>query len=146
MSNLNTILYVDPSKNPKQNPLLSISNASTDDTRLTFVAGDKLGVGIVFLSGTDIDTTMATGSIPKYLNLAVGTIGLNAPTAVTTRWYLSGSWGYTGSIDLMGFTSSFASGDKFVEPTMTLQVTGSDGTRQTVMHRKVTVLNPVDII
>lgn len=139
------IFYIDKSKNPKQNPQLSLNNSTTDDSKLSFVAGDNVDVGIVFVNGTDIDTTMATGSVPKYLNLSIGTVGLDAPNTKTTSWYLSGSWGYTGSVNFLAFTSSF-NGVSYIEPTMQLQVTGSNGKKQTVMLRKVTILNPVDVI
>lgn len=139
------IFYIDKSKNPTQNPLLSLSNASTDYSKLSFVAGDNVDVGIVFVNGTDIDTTMATGSVPKYLNLSIGTVGLDTPTVSTKTWYLSGSWGYTGSVNFLAFTSSM-NGSNYIEPTMQLQVTGSNGNKQTVMLHKVTILNPVDVI
>lgn len=140
------IFYIDKSKNPRQNPQLTINNASTDDSKLTFVAGDKVGIGIVFLTGTSIDTTMATGSNPKYLNLSIGTVGADAPTTSVTSWYLSGSWGYTGSLNLLPLTASFTANESYIEPTMQLQVTSSNATKQTVMLRKINVLNPVDVI
>lgn len=141
------IFYIDKTKNPKANPLLSPSNTSTDDSKLTFVGGDKVGIGVVFLTGNDIDVTMATGSIPKYLNLSLGTVGLDNPMAQVTNWYLSSSWGYTGSLDLAtAAVTSSLTGTRYTEPTMQLIVSGSGGSRQTVMLRKVNLLNPVNIL
>lgn len=139
------IFYIDKSKNPRANPILNLSSGTTDDSKLIFVAGDKLDIGVVFVNGTDIDTTMANGSNPKNLTLSVGTVGLDAPTATVSNWYLSSSYGYTGSLDLLEFTSSVGT-DPYIEPTMQLVVTGSSGTKQTYMLRKVTVLNPVDVV
>lgn len=140
-----TIFYIDRRLNPRQNPLLNSSNPTTDNDKLTFVAGDKISVALVFLNGTDIDTTMATGSIPKYINLSIGQVGLDSPSVSTTNWYLSSSYGYTSSLNLSPLTASVGT-EEYVDRTMQLSVSSSDGTKQTAMITTVRIYNPVDII
>jgi len=139
------IFYIDKSKNPRYNPIVSDANGQTDDSKLTFVAGDKLDVGVVFVDNNGIDTTMATGSNKKYLDLAIGSVGVDSPLTNVTNWYLSSSYGYTGSLNLLPLTASVGTSDS-VNLTMQLVVTGSTGTKQTVLLRSVTILNPVDVI
>lgn len=140
--------YIDRSKPPKQNPILSLSNASTDEGKLTFVAGDKVSVGLVFVTGTDIDTTTVLGSASSsyYYYLAIGDYAGSTPYTSTTTWGVSGSWGVTGSLDLStaALTSSLGT-NEYIEPVLQLSITQSNGLRQTPMLRKVKVYNPVHL-
>lgn len=140
--------YIDRTKPPKQNPILSLSNASTDEGKLTFVAGDKITVGLVFVSGTDIDTTTVTGSASSsyYYYLAIGEYAGATPYTTTTTWGVSGSWGVTGSLDLntTALTASLGT-NEFIEPVMQLSITQSNGFRQTPMLRKVKIYNAVNL-
>lgn len=139
------IFYIDKSKNPRSNPILSLANPSTDDSKLVYVSSDKLDFAVVFVNGTDIDTSMANPADSKSLDLSFGTVGLNTPVTSTTNWYLSSSYGYTGSVDFTPFTSSIGT-DAYINPSMQLLVTSGTGTRQTYMLRQVTVLNSVNTI
>lgn len=139
-----TTFFIDRSKSPKQNPILSLSNASSDDGRLIFIGGDKLNVGLVFVTDNNVDTSYATSSLHYYL--AIGEYESASPYTTTTRWGVSGSWGVTGSLDLStaALTGSFGTSE-YIEPTVQLSVTQSNGSRQTVMLRKARIYNPVNL-
>lgn len=145
----NLTLYVDTSKAPNANPVLSLANNNPDDSVLSFVSGDKVPVNIVFVNGGDYDTSVVvTGSSSSSYYLAIGTPTGTTPYTSTTRFYISQSWGITGSIDLSvgGVTGSFSSTDDYIDPTMQLSIYNPSGSanRRTVMLKKVRIYNAVD--
>jgi len=147
MSNLN--LYIDVNKAPTLNPVLSITNNNPDSSDLTFVSGDKFPVSIFFVNGGLLDTTIpVTGSASSSFYLAIGEQTSTTPLTSTTAFYISQSYGITGSLDLntAGITGSFSSGDEYTTKTLQLSVYTPSGSanRRTYMLKKCKIMNAVD--
>lgn len=145
----NLILYIDTSKAPTLNPVLSQTNNTPDSSELNFVSGDKFPVTVFFVNGGILDTSLATtGSTSSSYYLAIGDATSNTPLTSTNRFYISHSYGVTCSLDLStaGITGSFGTTNDYVTKTMQLSVYSPSGstTRRTYMLRSVNIYDAVD--
>lgn len=145
----NLQLYIDTSKSPLQNPVLSVTNNITDVSTLNLVGGDKFPITFQFVNNGSVDLTIpVTGSLSSSYYLTIGSSTTNTPLTSTNRFYVSHSYGVTCSLDLntSGITGSFGS-DDYVEKTMQFSVYTPSGStfRRTYMLKKVNLYNAVDL-
>lgn len=144
----NVTLYIDTSKSPVLNPVLSVTNTVPDSSELNFVSGDKFPISIFFVNNGVIDTDLpVTTSLSSSFYLALGDQALAAPIASTNQFYISHSYGVSCSLDLStdAVTGSFNGAD-YVTKTLQLSVYTPSGSsnRRTYMLRKVNLYNAVD--
>lgn len=147
MPNLN--LYIDTTKSPVLNPVLSIINNNPDSSELNFVSGDKFPVTIQFVANGAVDTSIpVTGSASSSYYLALGSPTSATPLTSTNRFFISHSYGVSCSLDFntAGVTGSFGS-DDYISRTLQLSVYTPSGStnRRTYMLRNVNVYNAVDV-
>ena len=140
--------YIDTRKSALQNPVLSVTNTTMDDSGLSFVSGDKIPIVIQFTNNGTLDTSLATtGSNSSSYFMAIGDKGATTPYTSTTNFFISHSWGITGSLDLStgGITGSFAGADD-IAATLQFSVYTPSGSnnRTTYMLRNISLYNAVD--
>lgn len=143
-----TTLYIDTGKSAVSNPVLSAANTNPDDGQLVFTAGDVVKLNLIFVNGGSVDTDYAvTGSQSSSYYVAVGTLAGTTPYTSTRAFFISQSYGVTGSLSFTGtITGSFGSND-YIEPYMQVSVTTPSGSsnKRTLMLKKIRVYDAVDL-
>jgi hypothetical protein len=141
--------FISLDKPANQNPVSTVSN-TTPDGDIFFVYGDVVPITIQFLKNNSVDTTtyVVTGSASSSFFLGIGALGSNQPYVSTNKFFISQSYGITGSLAISSsaLLSALGTSDSLTSY-IQLSVFKPSGSvnRETKMLKKVTILNPIDL-
>lgn len=142
MSNPLEIIYIDTEKSPRNS--LVRSDFVTPTQLNSFIAGDKIGMAIVFVNQSSIDTRIS-GDSTYTITAAIGNYTSGILTS-TSNFYASTSYGFTGSIDLsVGALTNSLSNLEYINSIFEIQATDSNGNKRTYLQSPVVIWNQVII-
>lgn len=132
------ILYIDTSLDPKHSLVESGSVTSTQLNSMSH--NEKNDYTIIFTNNGVIDTGVS-GVADTSLKIAIATKDI--VYATSSNWYVSSSYGYTGSLDLTNATalSSSVHGNDYVNCTFVVRYYDIEDKPHNYLRQPITVYN-----
>lgn len=137
-------LYIETEVTDPRSRLRKGLSSNSNDSVGPLVYGDTVNYNIILMTNGAIDTTLS-GVDSSTVTASFG--DPNTPFVTQTNWYMSGSWGYTGSIHLSSslLSASLASSTNDYDQ-MLFEVQTTDtgsGDRSTVLQTTVQIYKEV---